>query len=211
MEHTKRKCTFQNNTKIRVWSRDTIGCGDDVVRGVNLGGWLVLEPWITPRFFEQVKYGTFSGPPRFQYQKEETAFGQPELTLLSNLRSLASWPVVFLVLNRDRCKVPASKRFRNTKHPIIIHQPASLFAVQVNVGQNLDKIVDEWTHAQYLDSDTYMERMVCLLFFCRRRECCYVYLLMLRWHTGTHLSLRTILRPSLEQASVTSVSPLPTG
>jgi len=59
------------------------GCGDDVVRGVNLGGWLVLEPWITPRFFEQV-----------------------------------------------------------------------------NVGQNLDKIVDEWTHAQYLDSDTYMERMV---------------------------------------------------
>ena len=137
-----------------------------MVRGVNLGGWLVLEPWITPRFFEQVKYGTFSGPPRFQYQKEETAFGQPELTLLSNLRSLASWPVVFLVLNRDRCKVPASKRFRNTKHPIIIHQPASLFAVQVNVGQNLDKIVDEWTHAQYLNTDTYMERMVRLLFFC---------------------------------------------
>ena len=160
-------CTFKNITKIRVWSRCTIGCGDDVVRGVNLGGWLVLEAWITPRFFEQVNYGTFSDPPRFQYQKEETAFGQPELTLLSNLRSLASWPVVFLVLNRDRCKVPASKRFRNTKHPIIIHQPASLFAVQVNVGQNLDKIVDEWTHAQYLNTDTYMERMVRLLFvFC---------------------------------------------
>ena len=30
----------------------------------------------------------------------------------------------------------------------------------MSVGQNLDKIVDEWTHAQYLDSDTYMERMV---------------------------------------------------
>ena len=23
-------------------------CGDDTVRGVNLGGWLLLEPWITP-------------------------------------------------------------------------------------------------------------------------------------------------------------------
>ncbi len=25
---------------------------DDIVRGVNLGGWLVLEPWITPSIFE---------------------------------------------------------------------------------------------------------------------------------------------------------------
>ena len=33
----------------------------------------------------------------------------------------------------------------------------------MSVGQNLDKIVDEWTHAQYLDSDTYMERMVSIL------------------------------------------------
>ncbi|KAL1739276.1 glycoside hydrolase superfamily, partial [Schizophyllum fasciatum] len=27
--------------------------GRDPVRGVNLGGWLVLEPWITPSFFEE--------------------------------------------------------------------------------------------------------------------------------------------------------------
>jgi len=27
--------------------------GSDKVRGVNLGGWLVLEPWITPSMFEQ--------------------------------------------------------------------------------------------------------------------------------------------------------------
>ncbi len=27
-------------------------------RGVNLGGWLVLEPWITPSLFYQVKYAS---------------------------------------------------------------------------------------------------------------------------------------------------------
>ncbi|TFK23601.1 glycoside hydrolase [Coprinopsis marcescibilis] len=27
--------------------------GRDVIRAVNLGGWLVLEPWITPSFFER--------------------------------------------------------------------------------------------------------------------------------------------------------------
>lgn len=26
--------------------------GHDKVRGVNLGGWFVLEPWITPSIFE---------------------------------------------------------------------------------------------------------------------------------------------------------------
>jgi len=26
--------------------------GNDKVRGVNLGGWLVLEPWITPSIFD---------------------------------------------------------------------------------------------------------------------------------------------------------------
>jgi glucan 1,3-beta-glucosidase len=26
--------------------------GSQKVRGVNLGGWLVLEPWITPGFFD---------------------------------------------------------------------------------------------------------------------------------------------------------------
>ena len=31
-----------------------LGCSDGKVRGVNLGGWLVLEPWITPKFFEDV-------------------------------------------------------------------------------------------------------------------------------------------------------------
>jgi len=66
--------------------RTAAGCGDGVVRGVNLGGWLVLEPWITPKFFEEV-----------------------------------------------------------------------------NVGENLDKIVDEWTHAEFLMyqyPETYINRMV---------------------------------------------------
>jgi len=53
------------------------------VRGVNLGGWLLLEPWITPVYFEEV-----------------------------------------------------------------------------SVGENLDKIVDEWTYAEFLDLDTYLQRMV---------------------------------------------------
>jgi glucan 1,3-beta-glucosidase len=26
--------------------------GGDTIRGVNLGGWFVLEPWITPSIFE---------------------------------------------------------------------------------------------------------------------------------------------------------------
>jgi len=37
--------------------RDRAGCGDDKIRGVNLGGWFVLEPWITPKFFEDVNEG----------------------------------------------------------------------------------------------------------------------------------------------------------
>ena len=81
------------------------GCGDGIVRGVNLGGWLVLEPWITPRFFEEVKYQISEG------------------------------------ININVCSKHLSDR-------------------QVNVGENLDKIVDEWTYAQFLDHETYMERMV---------------------------------------------------
>merc|ERR1712086_510208 len=27
------------------------------IRGVNLGGWLVLEPWITPKLFEMANIG----------------------------------------------------------------------------------------------------------------------------------------------------------
>ena len=37
------------------------------------------------------------------------------------------------------------------------------FETQVNAGENQDKIVDEWTHAEFLmyqDPETYVERMV---------------------------------------------------
>jgi len=35
------------------WKRDMkFGFGKEKVRGVNLGGWFVLEPWITPSIFE---------------------------------------------------------------------------------------------------------------------------------------------------------------
>ena len=30
------------------------GFGYEKVRGVNIGGWLVLEPWITPSIFQKV-------------------------------------------------------------------------------------------------------------------------------------------------------------
>ena len=34
-------------------------CNDGKVRGVNAGGWLLLEPWMTPRLFQefQDEYG----------------------------------------------------------------------------------------------------------------------------------------------------------
>ena len=32
----------------------TFNYNDEKVRGVNIGGWLVLEPWITPSLFENV-------------------------------------------------------------------------------------------------------------------------------------------------------------
>ena len=31
---------------------------------------------------------------------------------------------------------------------------------EVNVGDLVDKIVDEWTYAEFLDIDTYLERMI---------------------------------------------------
>jgi hypothetical protein len=34
-----------------------LGCEDGKIRGVNLGGWLVMEPWITPKIFEAVSVG----------------------------------------------------------------------------------------------------------------------------------------------------------
>jgi len=34
-----------------------LNCNDGKIRGVNTGGWLLLEPWITPYLFEEVNYG----------------------------------------------------------------------------------------------------------------------------------------------------------
>jgi len=35
----------------------SLDCQDGIIRGVNTGGWLLLEPWITPYLFEEVNYG----------------------------------------------------------------------------------------------------------------------------------------------------------
>ena len=32
-------------------------CGDEIIRGVNLGGWFLWEPWIVPSIFEEVNIG----------------------------------------------------------------------------------------------------------------------------------------------------------
>ncbi|KDQ24837.1 glycoside hydrolase family 5 protein [Pleurotus ostreatus PC15] len=40
-----------NGTSTQEWV--PFNYGKDTIRGVNLGGWLVLEPWITPSFFER--------------------------------------------------------------------------------------------------------------------------------------------------------------
>jgi len=37
---------------VYLWSVQ--GCNDGKIRGVNAGGWLLLEPWITPNFFEDL-------------------------------------------------------------------------------------------------------------------------------------------------------------
>ena len=33
-----------------------LDCQDGKIRGVNAGGWLLLEPWITPKLFEEVPF-----------------------------------------------------------------------------------------------------------------------------------------------------------
>jgi len=39
-------------------STSALDCGDGKIRGVNAGGWLLLEPWITPKLFEEVNVGS---------------------------------------------------------------------------------------------------------------------------------------------------------
>lgn len=48
--------------------------GSSKVRGVNIGGWLVTEPWITPSLFEQTGNNAIIDEYTFgQYQDRETA------------------------------------------------------------------------------------------------------------------------------------------
>ena len=77
---------------------NSLDCQDGKIRGVNAGGWLLLEPWITPKLFEEVPF--------------------------DNLFQISM----------------------NISH-------------QVNVGDNLDKIVDEYTYAELVDPDFYKERL----------------------------------------------------
>jgi glucan 1,3-beta-glucosidase len=40
-----------------LWATQHTASADSKIRGVNLGGWLVLEPWITPGLFEAANDG----------------------------------------------------------------------------------------------------------------------------------------------------------
>lgn len=46
--------SFNANELHRVKRSVSFQWGKEKVRGVNLGGWLVLEPWITPSIFQNV-------------------------------------------------------------------------------------------------------------------------------------------------------------
>lgn len=50
-------CKLTWSCRSRITKRDAptggINWGTEKIRGVNLGGWLVLEPWITPSIFQQ--------------------------------------------------------------------------------------------------------------------------------------------------------------
>lgn len=44
--------------------------GGEKVRGVNLGGWFVLEPWITPSIFEATPDNVVDGKDRLRSAAE---------------------------------------------------------------------------------------------------------------------------------------------
>lgn len=67
----------------------SLKCNDGVIRGVNLGGWLLLEPWITPSIFEEVNQGENKGKIVDEYtyaQYVEPTFYQERLKRHANNR-----------------------------------------------------------------------------------------------------------------------------
>ncbi|KAH7103865.1 glycoside hydrolase [Auriculariales sp. MPI-PUGE-AT-0066] len=53
---------FNDGAKAQQWTpalNQTWSFGTDIIRGVNIGGWLVLEPFITPAYYQ--KYSSFPG------------------------------------------------------------------------------------------------------------------------------------------------------
>jgi len=53
--YTNRLTNAQHRTRLQKRDSPTggIAWGSEKIRGVNIGGWLVLEPWITPSIFQQ--------------------------------------------------------------------------------------------------------------------------------------------------------------
>ena len=53
-----------------LWILLGLNCNDGKIRGVNLGGWLVLEEWMTPKLFDDFQ-NQFGGLYNFSQKKKE--------------------------------------------------------------------------------------------------------------------------------------------
>ena len=78
----------------------------DKIRGVNLGGWLVLEPWITPTIFEEVNVGRLKGAIVDEYTYNQHV---EKLFLKERLERYSNQPTFVISINTYK-----------TKHKIII-------------------------------------------------------------------------------------------
>ena len=58
--------------------------GSEKIRGVNIGGWLVLEPWITPSIFDNANRGRPQNDIVDEYTLGEKLGSQNALNILRN-------------------------------------------------------------------------------------------------------------------------------
>ncbi|KAF8625182.1 hypothetical protein AX15_005491, partial [Amanita polypyramis BW_CC] len=95
--------------------------GSQKVRGVNLGGWLVLEPWITPSIFDN------TGDTRIV---DEWTFGlyQDSTTALNTLKNhWNTW-----ITESDFAAIAAAGSYRSLNH---VRLPIGYWAFEVGSGE----------------------------------------------------------------------------
>ena len=87
-------------------ARQKAGCDDDLIRGVNLGGWLLLEPWITPIFFEAVNVGELQVIRREKCQSTGCLKKTPHKEMFDFL-TLKMLPVALVLIKPEKCHLLA--------------------------------------------------------------------------------------------------------